>query len=528
MTEQNNNQNTSRVTWSQEDYQKLKKSIMENKPLERVYLDFQDRSPASVRSKLHKIRINEGIQPETTRAYWNEDEDLQLSQAFSEGQNIDQIKLAFPYRTKRAISSRLINLGLTEENRQRQIERIPWNQIQVNNYVEVQVENWPVTTPRYKDKSLYMIVNRQFFENNLLCVNVCRSFLKKAEERNKSNVRFLVCENKENLIEILRNQKRKPPARQLDQKGENLVRASMLADGCLVNPNPQFLNTFFQFTQAASFLTKNNASHLEYAVWFLLQIVPSALTAVPFTLERGISKNDRSDGLAFTWKARVWLWNLNFFPNLLAENYYSFPETETQVFNAKRFTSRGALRDTLGQTAENPIDIANIPSNDRFIGGFEHSLKDVNINEPAIRYKVLPSDTNLDNLYFKDAGFTIAHIYMQNGALFKLSSRIKIPTLFIQTKNPYQVVLLAKAIYRNTGLKFLPSTYWLSNNINYTRTILYLCPYSVNLFINLTKDHILPCMNYKKPSEIDTTDLLNKSVIDKYNNLFEEFINSYL
>ena len=120
-----------------------------------------------MRSKIHKIRTNEGLQPETTRAYWTDDEDLQLSQAFSEGQNIDQIKLNFPNRTKKAISSRLISLGLTEENRQRQIERIPWDQIQSNNYVEVQVEDWPVTTPRYKDKSLYMIVNRQFLSNKI-------------------------------------------------------------------------------------------------------------------------------------------------------------------------------------------------------------------------------------------------------------------------------------------------------------------------------------------------------------------------
>lgn len=283
MKPKKNNFNIPRVTWSDEDSQKLKESIIENKPLEEIYFDFPDRSSASVRSKIQKIRVQEGIQPETTRAYWTNDEDLKLSQAFSEGQNIDQIKLAFPNRTKQAISARLRSLGLIEENRQRQLDRIPWDQIQLNNYVEVQVEDWPVTSPRSKDKSLYMIVNRPFFEDNLLCLNVCRSLLKKAEEKNKTHISFLLCQNKENLIDILRNQRRKPPARQLDEKGENLVRASMLADGCLVKPNPQALNTFFQFTQSASFLTRNNESHLEYAIWFLLQIIPSALTAVPFT-----------------------------------------------------------------------------------------------------------------------------------------------------------------------------------------------------------------------------------------------------
>lgn len=215
---------------------------------------------------------------------------------------------------------------------------------------------------------------------------------------------------------------------------------------------------------------------------------------------------------------------------MLAENYYSFPETDTQVFNAKQFTSQGTLRETLGQRADNPLDVVNLPSSDSlidFIDEPEHSLNEVNLDESPIRSKVLPSDTSLDAFYFKDAGFTIAHIYMQDGSLFTLSSRIKIPSLFIQTRKPYQVVLLAKAIYRNTGLKFLPSTYLFQNNINNTRTILYLCPDSVNLFIDLTKNHILPCMSYKNPSEVDMSDLANKLAIDKANKLFEELLNAH-
>ena len=329
------------------------------------------------------------------------------------------------------------------------------------------------------------------------------------------------------------------------------IYASLLADGGLIQPKPNVSNIFFQFTQAANIISKTGESHLEYACWFLGQMDPEILTPAPFSLERGLAvQSPQKDALIFTWKARVTLWNLDFFAEAFADNYNGFSEDISRTDEFIKFTSRGSLSFFLQENFAEEETVTNAMSQDETpdqeidnFGIFEESLdiqenfseetnsvsldSNSSSNVPARKQKNLPPYNKLKNDYLADPGFSIAHMHMQDGDLYIINNSVRIPRLFIQTTEPIPTLYLSKAIYEASGLKYLPITYHYTTKKSPLVTVLYLCPSSVNLFVELMEKHMLPCMEYKNPARLNMESPAIVSVLNDFDTRFEDFARKF-
>lgn len=541
-TKNKNNNGGTRSSWQNEETLQLENCIMNNETLEEIYKKFPQRSPNSIRSKIKKLRDKNASLPATkaTRKMWTKEEDNLLKELFYQNKSNDEINNVFSNRTKRAIEARLT--GLIAEERVKKINNIPWAELEKKGIIEIEPENWPVQRV-LSEKSIYVLVNETITSNKDFTKNEMRGFLEKAEKENKTRVSFMFCPKKEVFFEKIKGKRaleviNTPPFLQ------KLVLASLLADGTIARIKPEMPSCFFQFTQAANLLTKNEESHLEYALWFLEQVDFSLLTLVPFTLERGIPKQKtETNSLNFTWKARVRLWNLDLFNEALADNYGGFKEDTSKTEDFIKLTSRGSLLEELKQKSLD-LDIDSINSFD-----IDKTQKDVSISDESYiesdeilensefpevfnvtsssHYKNLPPYEKLINFYFADPDFSIAHMHMQDGDLLKISNKLSIPRLFLYTIQPIQTLYLSKAIYETMGLKYLPVTYKTPVKKNSISTVLYLCPSSINRFIEMTSKYILPCMFYKQPKHIDEKDPNQRSIISTFDKRFDEIAKKF-
>jgi hypothetical protein len=546
-----------RSTWTKEQVDLLKKLVLEKKTYAEIYSKFPRVSNSAVRSKISKLRNSDSSLPlpDIRRKVWTAEDDKLLKKLYEEQRSLDVIKSYFPDRTKKSIKVRLTEPRL--EKRKKLIANLPWSIIEKKGFAEIKPDQWPIQTST-SNKSIFIMVNKSIINGKNNMKKIMRDLLEKAENENKSRISFLYCENKQDLVEKLNNYKQLKERRKSSKFLRNLVLSSLLADGGLIKPKPNFPNIFFQFTQAANILTKNGESHLEYALWFLGKIESYLLTPVPFYLEKGIPKQKTKEcNLKNTWKARVWLWNFDFFEEAYVDNYRGFKENRSKTDAYILATSKGSLlkelEEVLPQSEINSID--SLPEDsiqssfiDEDVETSYNESKDAldnysdNLLEDLIEptekpekqkesfssnNKNLPPLDKLEKIYLSDPGFAIAHMHMQDGDLFKISNNLSIPRLFIQTVDPIQTLFLSKAIYETTGLKYLPVTYKKETKIKPIATVLYLCPGSINLFVKLTSNHILPCMDYKQPKSINGNNSINDSIINKFDVRFEKILSQF-
>jgi hypothetical protein len=133
-----------------------------------------------------------------------------------------------------------------------------------------------------------------------------------------------------------------------------------------------------------------------------------------------------------------------------------------------------------------------------------------------INRKCLPSNSVLTQYDFRNPGFTLAHLYMQDGGLHVLSSVVSTPMLYIQMNIKQDCQRLAHILYQMTGLKYIvkPRT-----KDQKTIWYLYLCPSSINSFISFGQSYIHPTFLYKMPKHLNST--WHKELVQRYEKLFE-------
>ena len=142
----------------------------------------------------------------------------------------------------------------------------------------------------------------------------------------------------------------------------------------------------------------------------------------------------------------------------------------------------------------------------------------IQIDKTKFNYKKLPEIENLINIYFKNPGFKLAHLHMQDVSAHYLNENIKTIRFHIQTTNKKNCNVLAYVIYKIIKFKFIVFYYKFKNKDRYH---LLLCPDNITLFQKLTKPYILSYFDYKMP--IFIKNINNKEVIERYNIQFNIF-----
>lgn len=529
-------------SWSNEDENLLKDLIRNEKSLSEIYTFFPSRSESAIRSKINKLRHADRSlpRPSATRAHWTAEEDRILKEKFAEGFTYADILPFLPGRSLRAISQRLQPLLTTQ--RLQKVEVLPWSETLTKGIAEIPPANWPIQRV-ISDKSIFAMMHPGILTNLTWMVSLLRDLLTKAENLNKSRINFIYAENKQQLVEKLDNSRTVGTRRISSPFIRKLIYASLLADGCLIQPKANFYNTVFQFTQAANLMSRTGESHLEYACWFLEQMNFDILTSTPFSLNRGIPvKSPKEGGLKYTWKARVWLWNVDIFPEAFEDNYKGFCEDRSREEEFIQFTSSGSLTSLLKDFPSEEL-MGSVPQYedlDPEVDDFDMVEELVDMEEDVSeeidflssntlprKLKNLPPYDKLKNVYLEDPGLTMAHMHMQDGDLFSISSSVSIPRLYIQTTDPIQTLYLSKAIFETLGLKYLPISYYYPTKKKKIVTVLYLCPSSVNRFIESMEQHMLPCMKYKNPPRLEMKNPSIAQVLKDFDERFDDFARKF-
>jgi hypothetical protein len=227
------------------------------------------------------------------------------------------------------------------------VELLPWSETLTKGIAEISPENWPIQRVT-SNKTIFFMMHPGILTNLTSMVSLLRDLLIKVEIKNKSRINFIYVSNKQQLVAKFYNSRTIGSRRISSPFIRKLIYASLLADGGLIQPKPNFPNTFFQFTQTANLMSRTGESHLEYVCWFLDKMNSDILTSTPFSLNRGIPVQSPQKGaLKYTWKARVWLWNVDIFPEALVDNYNGFSDDRSRENEFIEFTSSGSLTSLL-------------------------------------------------------------------------------------------------------------------------------------------------------------------------------------
>lgn len=145
-------------------------------------------------------------------------------------------------------------------------------------------------------------------------------------------------------------------------------------------------------------------------------------------------------------------------------------------------------------------------------------------------YKQIPSVPTLIASYFQNPGFTLAHIYMQDGNLNSLNEHVAVPRLHVGTRSKWSMVRLCFAIYKITGLKFFVTENTLNTRgpevANNYIWAAYLSPECVEKFRELTLPYMIPCFYYKIPPGLGDKKL-SAEYVARFDQYFQESVLKY-
>ena len=485
--------NQKRLEWTEEEITLLSKMIRENASIEDLCKAFPNHRQSSIKYKKSQLQQKDSTlpQPLPQGKPWLDAELRIIDEGIAKQLTTKQIAEQFPERTFNAVDYR-VRARFKEIRR----EGFDTKDLVKKKWIKVSEEKYPGERVTTATNSHYFVILKSFFQNIELAVLTIREALIQAEKASITMITCYVIDSSEDLANTTRIiSKGMKEAINVPSNLEDLVRASMLADGTCAKRSDNCF--YFQFTQTCNISSKNEASHLEYVLWFLNQIPMSYLTPGFFFINRGIKLATPKNDLSYSWKARVNLRNWFFFGEMYDENYTKSNSTHLT---------------TLGKNSTR-------------------------------NHKVLPSVDILIKKYFRNPGLTLAHIHMQDGSLRYVNKEVSLPALHIQTVSEEEAIKICWVIFKTTGLKYFigRTAYPIINPENkvvqevdnleseafqsVNRFICYLTPSSIDLFIKLTEPYILPCFNYKQPKAIkNTVSAAKADFIERYETYFEQSV----
>jgi hypothetical protein len=504
------NENRERID---EFLSELPPDSVQTKIPELISTDSKSSSLASVRKDARKKSKN-----------IREEENFRFQTLFDQNAPLDDFYKAFPNRSTDAVQSWIYRTKKRIlKNNQPAVSKtdllsitIDWLRFAVKGFWRLSAEQWPLKNFKSESqKSALYLVSRAFLSPVEKGAINLRRLIVEAEREGLGGVRFYFAENREDYENnLLRKKsapriKRKFPIINNNDYYQNLVYASMLADGFLDGSIDKF-----QLEQAATLAVIGDHSHLEYLLTIFLKFPDNILTAAPLDLNSGLRYKQVST-TAYAWKIRFYLYNFESFSKIYKETYYQSPTKTLEEENALKKLAAKIME----LSGSMPKSVENVLKFPMFF------IEKTN----ARNYKNLPVTPILLRDYFKDPGLTIAHIHMQDGKKLNNSTLV----LFIQTGYFDRACRLAICIFEKTRLRYFPKIYY-DKQTNKPEVFLQLCEEDNAKFVKLTAPHFVKCMEYKIPLVRDASSLtesekkVRKQHIAAFNYLYNTFVDTTL